>query len=1165
MTESDGHHDPSDGSGHPTSTGRSDATPHGTQFAAVAGDGVASEPPPMPPVPPMPAVIGIGASAGGLEAFTRLVNGLRPGTGLAYVLVTHLDPVHESLLPEILARTAPVPVSAAVDGVLIEADHVYVIPPGAAMTVADGHLRIVQRERARGVHTVIDGFLESLSQVHGSEAVGVILSGAGSDGSQGIEAIKERGGITLAQDPGSAQFPSMPDAAIATGCIDFVLPPEGIAEQLLKIGRLSATSAHRDTSAIAEATDHDDVERILGLLRTRTATDFRHYRDGTVQRRILRRMLAQRSENHGEYLAAVRANPAELDLLHGDILIGVTRFFRDPEAFAALKADGFPQLMEERSPDAPIRVWVAGCSGGEEAYSVAMSLLEYLTQAGSDAEIQIFATDLNVAAITRARAALYPHSIEDDVSAERLSRFFVREEGGYRVRRSVRDLCVFATHNLVQDPPFSQLDLITCRNVLIYFDEILQDRATKVFHYGLRNNGVLMLGAAESVPSALFSPLDKPHRIFRRQPGAHHRLDLLDRAGLAYPISRTPGLEPGRPLERSTTHTVQQDADRAVVECMAPGIVINEQLEITQFRGDTTGFLQHAPGVASLHLLKLVRPEFLPRLRAAVERATHNAGAIREANIALRDGDSVRHVSIDVIPFRSGPARDRFFVILFDDSSSAELRLPAPDRAAKHGSRSSTAASAVARGVAEGVNQPPSQGAAREIAELREELVEAKRYLQDVIEQYEAANEELRAASEEIQSSNEELQSTNEELETTKEEVQSTNEELTTVNEELRHRNREMAAISSDLANVFSSTQIPVLIVDSALTIRRFTPVTASVMKVIGTDIGRPLSDIKLRVDLPDLEDRVARTIQQLELSQADVMDDQGRWWALTIRPYLTVDRKVDGAVLVFTDIDAAKKYGEQAHASLTERTKLLAETELARAEASAANLAKFAFLANISHDLRTPLNAISGYTDLMELGVHGPLTPAQEADLARIKRNARHLLSLINDILNFAKVERGQLDLNIVSVPISDALAALTDMTSPQLRAKGLRFDVVGCDGAVLADREKLQQVLLNLVTNATKFTVAGGIAVRCSHVGPVVQIQVRDTGPGIPADQRERIFEPFIQVGRSLTDVKHEGVGLGLSISRDLTRAMGGDITVESTIGRGSTFTVTLPRSAE
>lgn len=1096
-----------------------------------------------------PPIVGIGASAGGLEPFVRLVSHLDKDSGLAYVLVQHLDPTHESMLSQILGRAGTIPVLDAVDGVRIEANHAYVIPPNASMTVTDGHLRVVSG-RPR-IQSVIDGFFESLAAVHRNEAVAIILSGAGSDGARGIEAVKEHGGITIAQDPQSAQFASMPDSAIATGCVDFVLSPEEIAAQLSLI-------ADHLTTRTDDTTDDEIVNKILVMLRGRTGADFRSYRRATVHRRIVRRMVAHRSASHADYLEHVREHPEDLDVLYEDLLIGVTRFFRDPEMFAALQATAVPEIMKARPPDAPVRVWVAGCSRGEEAYSIAIALLECLEATGTyETAIHVFATDLSEAAIARARAGLYPEAIEADVSPERLARFFVRENGGYRVSRRVRDLCVFATQNIVRDPPFSQLDLISCRNVLIYFEASLQERVIPMFNYALKPHGMLVLGAAESVGSSTeyFTPFDKRHKIFRPQPGLRRLLNE-DRTEGVFPLRRTAiAKEPpvARTLDRPGPDVIRHDADRAVLDRFGPpGVVINERLEITQFRGDTTGFVQPNAGVASLHLFKLVRSDLLPRLRAALETARASREAVREEQVPLRDGDTVRQIAIEVIPFRSGATRERFFVILFDS------RLQAGDgSSAVRQPRRSAERTAISSSV--------ETDAETELAMLREELLEAKRFLQDIIEQYEGANEELRAANEEIQSSNEELQSTTEELETTKEEVQSTNEELTTVNEELRHRNRELAAASADLANVFASTQIPILIVNRDLLVRRFTPATERVIKVIPTDLGRPLGDLRLRVGLFDLEIRIAAVISTLAFAQMDVQDDQDRWWSLTIRPYLTVDGRVDGAVLVFTDIDLAKKHGQDAEQTSETRRKLLVEAEGARADAFEANRAKTSFLANMSHDLRTPLNAISGYADLLELLVHGPLTPSQEHDVARIKRSARHLLSLINDILNFAKIETGTADLFLETLAVDVEIASLEAMLYPQLRLKGLTLEHTDCGAFIRADSEKLQQVLLNLATNAIKFTPSGGITIHCVDHESTVTIAISDTGIGIPADHLDRVFEPFIQVNRSLTNVSNDGVGLGLAISRNLARTMGGDLTVRSTLGQGSTFTLTMPRAAQ
>lgn len=1162
-------------------------------------------------------MVGIGASAGGLDAFKRLIENLRPSAGLAYLFVQHLDPLHDSALPEILGRAAPIPVISAENGMRVKADHAYVIPPNKTMTVTDGHLRLVPRRKDGKLHLPIDTFLISLADVHGSGAVAVILSGAGSDGARGIEAIKEAGGITMAQDTASASYPSMPEAAEATGCVDFVLTPEGIAEQLTRLGK--HVSLHGWDAAAAQNAPHDDedeLHKIFVLLKNRTGVDFQHYRRGTVHRRILRRMMVHRHESRSDYLAFLRTNPSELDVLYEDLLIGVTSFFRDPAVFEALQSTGFPEMMQRHDTDKPVRAWIAGCSGGEEAYSLAIALIEFLGDSAPETAIQIFGTDLNETAVSRARAGLYSEGISKDVSQERLQRFFTPENGGYRIKKTVRDLCVFSRQNLVRDPPFSHLDLISCRNVLIYLEPILQHRLFPIFHYALEPNGLLLLGSAESARSAseLFEPLDslgKRQRIYLRRSAPTRPLDV----DYVSPNNKPSGVRKGTPhsvqsARQSAVVTpvdaIVREADRLVMNRFAPaGVVINEHMEITQFRGSTGAFLEHPAGAASLQLFKLVRAELVMPLRAAIRAASverrpvHEGQIVLEGNLARssedentagsgvdsadgqagreKDTNAVTHVAIDVLPFPSPSTGAQFYVVLFE----VERVQPTPDGESQAGnSRGAKSAKAGSKS--------RKAGEAKENRALREENAATKRYLQAIVEEHEAANEELRAANEEIQSANEELQSTNEELETTKEEVQSTNEELTTVNEEMRHRNRELQSLSGDLMNVLSSTTIPIVIVGRDLRLRRFTPSSDRVMKVIPTDAGRPLSDVKLLVPLPDLELQILRTIETLEITRQEVEGEDGRWWELTIRPYLTIDRRVEGVTLIFGDIDASKRYGIQADASTQARQELLAAAEDARSQADrgrelaeAANQLKSTFLASISHDLRTPLNAIAGYTELVAMGIRGPVTPEQVLDMARIKRSARHLLALINDILNFAKVEAGQLDFRITEVDIAPITREVGELVASQLREKSLEFELssYGADsnGVAItrvfarADSEKLRQILLNLLTNAAKFTGAGGrVGIDCSSSGrddgsdDAVRIAVWDTGVGIAAEQQEHIFEPFVQLDRGLTSPPPDGVGLGLAISRHLARGMGGDLTVESTLGRGSRFTLTLQRGA-
>ena len=1105
-------------------------------------------------------VVGIGASAGGLDALSRLMKHLPVESGLAYVLVQHLHPDHQSLLPEILQRNSRIPVVGAEDGMRIVVDHAYVITPNTTMTVTDGHLRLVPRARGRALHLPIDAFLISLADVHGSGAVGVVLSGAGSDGALGVQAIKEAGGITMAQDSATAAYASMPEHAVDTGAVDFVLTPEEIAEQLRRIGaHLAMNESQPVTAGAADGTDQDAaLRKIMMLLQKRTGVDFQHYRRGTVHRRILRRMLVHQQTTRGGYLEHLRLNPSELDQLYQDLLIGVTSFFRDPDVFEALKSTAFAEMLVGHDPEAPIRVWAAGCASGEEAYSLAMALVEYVESASLQTPIQIFGTDLSEPSISKARTGLYPASIAEVVSAERLSRFFVAEPGGFRVTKALRDLCVFSRQNILRDPPFSHLDLVSCRNVLIYLEPTLQQRVYPVFHYALDPNGILLLGNAESVTAAadLFAPYIKRHKIYRRRPSAGRALDI---DFLATTNARVTGPARGRPAPiLRDVAPVEDDvlgaANRVLLaHVAAPGVVVDEEMQILHFRGKTAGFLEHTPGTASLKLLKLARTELVTPLRAAVRKASASDGPVREEHIAVAEpGAAPRRVTIEIVPFQPSPTSARYFHILFHEEIVAD-------------EKAATGLSAATRDA----NGRSTRRHESEVLDLRRGLAATQRDLETLGEEHEAAVEELRAANEEIQSSNEELQSTNEELETTKEEVQSTNEELLTINEELRDRNRDLGTLSNDLSNVLASTTIPIVLVGSDLCLRRFTPATDRVMRVIATDVSRPLKDIKLRVPLPDLEAQVATVVESLSVIEQEVQDEDGRWWGLSIRPYQTLDRRVDGVVLVFADIDVSKRYAEHIDAENQAQRESLVISEGARdvanqmrEEADIANAAKSTFLARMSHDLRTPLNAITGYADLLEIGVHGPVNDAQLADVARIKLSSRHLLSLINDILNFAKLEVAQLEFRIGDIDLVPLIAELEGLIALQVKTKSLHFSSELCEVSVRADPERMRQILLNLFTNAVKFTAPGGrVGVTCESQNGVALIKVWDTGIGIAADQHARIFDPFVQLNRGPSNRSSDGVGLGLAISRGLARAMGGDLIVESGPSQGSRFLLSVP----
>ncbi|BAZ20051.1 signal transduction histidine hinase [Kalymmatonema gypsitolerans NIES-4073] len=835
-------------------------------------------------------VVGIGGSAGGLEAFTQLLNSVPTNTGMAFVIVQHMPPEQESALSLILGRATRMPVNEVQDGMAVAPNQVYVIPPNAGMTIVQGVLKLTPRSSTSRMFMSVDTFLLSLAEERGNKAIGVILSGGDSDGARGVEAIKGAGGLTFAQCQETAQVDSMPNTAIATGQVDFILPPDKIAQKLAEISRhpyianLPVTESQANLSSPAS---QDAVSIIFNLLRKATGVDFTYYKQTTLNRRIQRRMLLYKLERLEDYARYLQSNPAEVMALYHDALIHVTSFFRDPESFEALKSLVFPVIIKDKTPGTPIRIWVAGCSTGEEAYSLAICLLEFLADQVPRVPIQIYATDISETVIEHARNGIYTPSQVANVSPERLYRFFVQVEGGYQISKSVREVCVFARQNLIGDPPFSRLDLITCRNVLIYLGTSLQKKLLPIFHYGLKSTGFLMLGTSETVGefSDLFTLRDKKNKIYAKKLTAT-RGNIELTASPYSPVIIDP--QPLMTEQNPSDLELQREADRIVLNQYAPaGVVVDTNLEILQFRGQTSPYLEPAPGKASLNLLRMAKEELRRELQTAVYQAKQQKVPIKREGLQVREGDSIRQITINVIPFQIG-ATQECFLVLFEDAPL----IPALPAATDDGST-------------------PSKRKTREAAEiarLQQELATTREHLQSIIEEQQATNQDLRAANEEILSSNEELQSTNEELETAKEEIQAANEELNTVNDELRRRTLEATQVSNDLQNLLSSINIPILMLGGDLQIRQFTPSVEGIFNLISTDVGRPLSDINHKLNVPNLEQQILEVIRTLNLKAAEIQDRDGHWYDLRIRPYRTIDNKIDGAVLVLVDIDNLKR-----------------------------------------------------------------------------------------------------------------------------------------------------------------------------------------------------------------------------------------------------------------
>jgi len=839
-------------------------------------------------------IVGIGASAGGLDALTQLLKHLPDQPGLPIVVVQHLSPHHKSLLSQILQDATRMPVAQVNAETRLVMNRVYVIPPDRFLELDEGRLRLTPHPGVGSPHP-IDSFFRSLARGAGPGAVGIVLSGTGSDGAAGLREIHAAGGITIAQDPDSAEHDGMPRAAIATGVVDLVLRPERIAEELAEIAR------HRPEGPLVPPELADDsgapseqLARVFALLRKGTNVDFSQYKKATVQRRLQRRMLLHRLHDLEAYIELLARDAAEVRELHEDLLIQVTSFFREPASFELLAQRVLPEILRRRN-EGPVRIWVPGCATGEEAYSVAITLLELLGPESPTTPLQLFATDVSETAIEHARVGAYPENISADLSPDRLRRFFNRVDGSYRVAQIVRELCVFARQDVTRDPPFSRLDLIMCRNLLIYLEPALQRKLMNIFHYALKPGGFLLLGQAETVgPQAdLFAVADKGHKLYtKKSVETPTNLDF----GSVDTTSATPGERRRLALVPLPENELLREARQHILSSYAPpGVIVDTELKIVETLGQTGPYLELAPGLASLNLIKMARQGLVHALRMAVHTARRDSRSVRREGMRVTHDGSARTVDVSVVPLSDG-RESPYFLVLFEDVTAGTKKAAEHERARPRGRR-----------------ERRSKQDTR-LRALEQELDSTRQHMQSMIQDLEAANEELQSANEEILSSNEELQSTNEELNTAREELQSTNEEINTVNEELHGRNEELIRVNSDLTNLLASVHAAIVIVGSDLRIRRFTPLAEKALNLIQSDIGRPIHHIKPNIDCPDLEDRIRSVIDGVTPYQGEVRDAQGRWLALGIRPYKDLENRIDGAVLTLVDISEQKKLETALH-----------------------------------------------------------------------------------------------------------------------------------------------------------------------------------------------------------------------------------------------------------
>jgi two-component system CheB/CheR fusion protein len=1043
------------------------------------------------------------------------------------VIVQHLAPNQESMLPEILARSTKMPVNKVENGMRVEPNIVYVIPSGATMTFENGTLKL--RPKTSSLKP-IDEFLNSLAEERKTRAIGIILSGTGTDGTEGLKAIKAEGGLTFAQEPKSAQYPDMPKSAIAAETVYFVLPPERIAEELSRIANHPELTQQKMGESKLPEGEEKEPQMIFTILKAAFGVNFSNYKKTTVNRRISRRMILSKIENMKKYLVYLRANPEEQQALFDDLLINVTTFFREPNTFLVLKEKVFPQLIESRQNSRqPIRVWIPGCSTGEEVYSIAIALTEFLEEKHLiNIPTQIFGTDVNVKNIDRARRGIFSNTIEDNVSKGRINRFFTRFNGNCQVIKPIRDMCIFAKHDVTQDPPFSNIDLIVCRNLLIYLESQIQERIISVFNYAIKPHGYLVLGESETVGkfATLFDAITKRGVIFRKKSGqspvelpVQIPIDLIEEKN-----SLT------LPKKNDAITKLNEEVDQLLMTAYVPAtLLVNNNSDILVFRGQVNPYISIESGNASFSVTKLVRRELRPTVQTGIYRAKKTKKDVCET-VRYEQAGQTHIVTVQVKPFQITTQEELFFLVLFEEKGAVEKQKPT----SKHPRNESELAKD------------------QQIKELSEDLDSTKQTLQTVIEQQEASSEELRSANEEVQSSNEELMSTNEELETSKEELQSANEELTTLNDELKNRNQTLSHLNDDLANLMDNVDTSVVIVDTDLKIKRFTASAQELLRLMPSDAEHPITQVRLAIHVEDLEKLLLTSISKLNTVRQEIYD-RNHWYQMRIRPYITGDKKIFGAVLSFSDITELKKWENEKKLHTEDLETLVKEQaqKMVQSESLAA-IGKTAGM--VGHDIRNPLQAIVNELYLAKTEVEGLSDDAAKKNLkesvAFIEEQVFYINKIVADLQDIARTTPPQMAEIDVEKTVKEVLASLPlnpDIVSSFLIEKDFP--------KLILDDSYLRRILTNLISNAVQAMANGGklIVSAICHENKAL-ITVEDTGYGMSDEARAKIFTP-------LFTTKAKGQGFGLPVVKKLTEAMGGTVTFESEKGKGVKFTLKFP----
>ncbi|HLJ55463.1 MAG TPA: chemotaxis protein CheB [Chthonomonadaceae bacterium] len=1083
------------------------------------------------------AVVGLGASAGGVGVLQTLFDEMPPDSDLAFVVVMHLSPEHESSLDQVLRSRTSMPVTTVENSERLVRNHVYVIPPGKHLALGDGLLQAVDPQQPTGRRVAIDLFFRTLAAAYGSRAVAIVLSGIDSDGAIGVKHVKEQGGLTIAQDPDEAQFDSMPRSVIETGMIDWVLPVGQMPAKLVEFVE-NERRMHMPPENISgdPLDDADDVNsggplridqqpsmsdeaalvEVLRFLRSQTGHDFGHYKRATILRRLARRMQVNLVDNIGGYLSFLRTHTSEVTALLRDFLISVTNFFRDRAAFAALEAH-IPQLFADKQSSDQIRVWTAGCATGEEAYSVAILLQEHAGKLDNPPAIQVFATDLDEEVIQIARNGSYQQTIEADVSTERLRRFFQKEHGRYRIKKEIRELVLFSAHNLLKDSPFSRLDLVTCRNLLIYLKREAQESVLDVFHFALRPGGLLFLGNSEGMTDshAMFAALDKVHRIYVRKSIPRPRWQVP-----AFPRSAAPGVAlRSSGLWRTSASAAPIPADAALhsdagfagksgadgrgllfgdlhlqlLERLAPpSVIVDETYNVVHLSENAGQFLRFAGGDVSTNVLKLVHPGMRIDLRTALLRAGKGEANVTVKGIPLDLNGERRHINLHVRPMRRDESPGGYSLIVFDV-------------------------------LEDGVQPEPRQDPPHAIySDLEEENQHLKSQLDATVEQYEATVEELKASNEELQAINEEMRSATEELETSKEELQSINEELTTVNHELKSNVEELSRVNSDLQNLMASTEIGTVFLDRQLRIKRFTPSAQDIFNLIASDVGRPLTDITHKLNYDKISEDAVHVLRDLKTTEREVQS-AGHWLLVRVLPYRTVDDHIDGVVLTFIDITDRKRSDE-------ERMAL---------ERQAAAWRERNRVAHELHDtLAQAFTAIKLQLDAAEEAL-GATPDDSHTAILRARRIAEE--SLRETRLTLRSLRAQGMDTEGLAGALQAIVARNTSGGKPKVS-----FSLSGAPVALSSEvDDALFRIAQEALTNALRHAEAKRVTMRLAYSAEAVELTVTDDGKG---------FDGHASLsGQGVSGMRERAAQVGATLAIERARPRGTTVAAKLAVSQG------------